>query len=127
MRKGAKPATLATGTTDAFFARSLARAKKLDRKEPLLPELRLTFEDPADLAKLLTTQRIRVLNALRKQPGAVAELATRLKRDRTAIKRDVKILSSFGLVRIHVVPNPGHGRRKIIEPLASRFELTAIL
>ena len=113
------------GTVEAFFGRSLNRARKLDRGEKLPAEMRLTFEDPADLLRLLTAQRIRVLDAVRKKPAPVTDLATVLKRDPTAVKRDVRILKSFGLVNIHEETNPGHGRRKIVEPRAAKFELVA--
>ncbi len=116
---------VSTGAVEEFFKRSQDRARKLDRGERLPTELRLTFEDPADLLRVLTAQRVRVLRAVRKKPAPVTELAIVLKRDRTAVKRDVKILTSFGLVKIHEETNPGHGRRKIVEPLASRYELVA--
>jgi predicted transcriptional regulator len=116
-----------TGTVEAFFERSLHRARKLDRGEKLPAELRLTFEDPADLLRVLSAQRIRVLHAVRKKPAPVTDLAMVLKRDRTAVKRDVKILTSFGLVKIHEETNPGHGRRKIVQPLALRYELVATI
>lgn len=118
---------MSTGTVEAFFERSLNRARKLDRGERLPTEMRLIFEDPADLLRVLTVQRVRVLDAVRKKPAPVSDLAIVLKRDRTAVKRDVKILTSFGLVRAHEETNPGHGRRKIIEPLASKCELVTTI
>jgi predicted transcriptional regulator len=116
-----------TGTANAFFERSLNRARKLDRGEKLPAEMRLTFEDPADLLRVLTVQRVRVLDAVRKKPAPVSELAVVLKRDRTAVKRDVKILTSFGLVTIREETNPGHGRRKTVEPLAAKCELVTTI
>jgi len=116
-----------TGNTDAFFRRSAARARKLDRGEKLLPEMRLTFEDPADLIRVLTAQRVRVLDAVRRNPAPVSELAAVLRRDRTAVRRDVRILMTFGLVRTHEETNPGHGRRKIVEPVASKCELVTTI
>jgi predicted transcriptional regulator len=116
-----------TGTAKAFFERSLNRARKLDRGEKLPAEMRLTFEDPADLLRVLTVQRVRVLDAVRKKPAPVSELAVVLKRDRTAVKRDVKILTSFGLVTIREETNPGHGRRKTVEPLAAKCELVTTI
>ena len=118
---------MGTGTADAFFGRSAARAQKLDRGERLLPEMRLTFEDPADLLRVLSAQRIRVLDAVRRNPAPVSELANVLKRDRTAVRRDVRILTTFGLVDIHEETNPGHGRRKIVGPLASKCEVVTTI
>ena len=127
MTKAPKNLNVSTGTVEAFFERSLDRARKLDRGRKLPTELRLTFEDPADFLRALTTQRVRVLHAVRKKPAPVSDLAVVLKRDRTAVKRDVKILISLGLVKIHEETNPGHGRRKIVEPLASKYELVATI
>jgi len=120
-----KTANVSTGTTEDFFGRSLKRARRLDRGQKLAAEIRLTFEDPADLLRVLTAQRVRVIRAVRKKPAPVSDLAIVLKRDRTAVKRDIKILTSFGLVKIQEEVNPGHGRRKIVQPLASRYELVA--
>ena len=127
MKKMSKSLTVNTGRAKAFFERSLNRARKLDRGEKLPTEMRLTFEDPADLLRVLTVQRVRVLHAVRKKAAPVSDLAILLKRDRTAVNRDVKILTSFGLVKTHEETNPGHGRRKIVEPLASRYELVATI
>jgi predicted transcriptional regulator len=103
------------GIVEAFFERSLDRARKLDRGGSFL----LTFEDPDDLLRLLTAQRVRVLRAVRKRPAPVSDLAVVLKRDRTAVKRNVKILASLGLVKIHEETDPGH--------LALKYELVATI
>jgi predicted transcriptional regulator len=115
--------TVSTGTVDSFFRRSRDRARKLDRGEKLAPRVTLTFEDPADFARLLSPARVRVLHAVRVKPAAVSELAKTLKRDRKAIRRDVSVLESFGLISIREEPNPGHGRRRIILPLAEEYRL----
>jgi predicted transcriptional regulator len=127
MKRAPKHLDVSGGTVDGFFERSLNRARKLDRGERLPAEIRLTFEDPADLLRALTTQRIHVLHAVRKEPAPVSDLAIVLKRDRAAVKRDVKILASLGLVKTHEETNPGHGRRKIVEPLASKYKLVATI
>jgi len=116
-----------TGRAEDFFRRSLERARKLDRGEKLPAEIRLTFEDPADLMRVLSAERIRVLYTVREMPGPVSDLANILKRDRKAVSRDVKVLESFGLVRIHSEPNPGHGLMKIVEALAARYQLVATI
>lgn len=127
MKKPAKSIEVSTGTLEAFFERSLNRARKLDRGEKLPTEMRVTFKDPTDLLRVLTAQRVRVLQAVRKKPAPVTDLALVLKRDRTAVRRDVKMLASLGLLKIHEETNPGHGRRKIVESLASKYELVATI
>jgi predicted transcriptional regulator len=127
MKKGTEGLRLSVGSAEDFFARSLERARRLDRRERLPRELRLTFEDPADLLRVLTARRVSLLQAVRTRPGGVSELAERLKRDRTAVKRDVRVLTTFGLVQTREEVNPGHGRRKVVEPLAERYELVATI
>src|SRR5579859_7647859 len=58
MKRSAKKLKVSTGTVEAFFERSRNRARKLDRGEKLPTEMRLTFEDPSDLLRVLTAQRV---------------------------------------------------------------------
>jgi predicted transcriptional regulator len=116
---------LTTGTTDEFFARSRERARKLDRGERIPAGIRVTFEDPADLLQVLSTERIRLLHAVGARPIPVSQLARELKRDRQAVMRDVRLLESFGLLKTQEAPNPGHGRQRIVAPLAARYQLVA--
>jgi len=118
---------VSTGTADEFFERSLERARKIDRSEKLIPEITLTFEDPAEMMQLLSTQRVRIIECLRKNSVPISELATILKRDRKAVSRDVKLLESFGLVKTHDTPNPGHGKMKVVETLAAKYQLVATI
>src|SRR5882757_1791437 len=97
--------TVSSGTVEEFFARSRERARKIDRREDFPPELRITFENPADFLRVLTAQRVRVLRAVRKKPAPVSDLAQVLKRDRMAVRRDVKVLTSMGLVTIREEAN----------------------
>jgi predicted transcriptional regulator len=117
---------LETGTADEFFERSKVRAGKLDRGLKLMAEIRVTFEDPADLLKVLSVERLRVLRTIRKRlKPTISGLAITLKRDRKAVSRDVKLLESLGLLRTRNVANPGHGMKTVIEPLAKKYHLTA--
>ena len=83
---------IGVGTADDFFERSIDRAKKLDRDERLKPEMRITFEDPAELIRVMTGKRVELIHSIRRQPAAVSELALNLNRDRAAVDRDVKLL-----------------------------------
>ena len=134
MKKVGKPAkktlprvTVSSGSVEAFIGRSLERARRLDRGEKLAPEITMTFENPADLVRVLSAERVRVIHALREKPAPVSELAATLRRDRKAVKRDVNLLESFGLVNAREEINPGHGRRRIIEPLAAKYQLVATI
>jgi len=39
--------------------------------------------------------------------------------------RDVRLLESFRLLKTREAANPGHGRQKIVAPLAARYQLVA--
>jgi len=119
--------TVSFGTVEAFVGRSLERARKMDRGEKLPSEISMTFEDPADLVRVLSAERVRVIHAVREKPAPVSELAVTLRRDRKAVKRDVSLLESFGLVSGREEINPGHGRRRIIEPRAAKYRLMATI
>ncbi len=126
-RKTSPRVTVSSGTVGTFIGRSLERARRMDRGEKLPSEITLTFEDPSDLVRALSAERVRVLHAVRKRPAPVSELAATLSRDRKAVKRDVSILESFGLVNAREEINPGHGRRRIIEPRAAKYQLVATI
>jgi predicted transcriptional regulator len=110
---------------DEFFTRSRERARMLDRGERIPAEIRVVFEDPADLIQVLSAERIRVLRAVRTKPISVSQLVNELQRDRQAVMRDVRLLESFGLLETREAPNPGHGRQRIVAPLAARYQLVA--
>ena len=121
-----KNVRLETGTVDEFFERSKVRAEKLDRIEKLPAEFRITFEDPADLLRVLSAERLRVLYAIRKKTKpTISGLATILKRDRRAVSRDVKLLEGLGLLKTRNEANPGHGSMTVVEPLAEKYHLEA--
>ena len=119
--------TVASGPVEAFIERSLERARKMDRGERLPSEIRMTFEDPSDLVRVLSAERVRVLRAVRAKPTPVSELATTLRRDRKAVRRDVSLLESLGLLKTREEANPGHGRRRVVEPRAAKYQLVATI
>ena len=108
-----------------FFERAREHARKLDRGEPLAPEIIITFEDASDLLRVLSSKRVRLLSVAKKRPASVSELASGLKRDARAVSRDVDLLESFGLLETRYEANPGHGKRRIVEPRASQYKLVA--
>jgi predicted transcriptional regulator len=114
-------------TVDGFFARARERARKLDRGEKLVPEMVVSFEDPADMLRVLSAERVRLLRLAKQKPMAVSELAGGLKRDSRAVSRDVDLLEEFGLLRSSYEANPGHGKRRIVHSRASRYQLEAAI
>lgn len=117
--------TIRTGSEEDFFARGRQLASAADRGDPL-PDARIvSFEDPAELMRLLTAARLSLFRAVKEMPGSITQISERLHRDRSAVKRDVDELQRAGLVTIADKVLPGHGRMKEVRVTASRFSLQA--
>ncbi len=118
---------IATGPAEGFFNRVRHHAAKLDRGETILPGISITFEDPLEMLNVLTAERVRLLRSAKAGSQPITELATGLKRDVRAVSRDVVRLEKAGLLRTSYRVNPGHGRYKVVEPVAREYNLTANL
>ena len=81
----------------------------------------------ASLLRPLTEKRVVLLKQVRETPASITMLAQKLKRDRSAVTRDIQMLESFGIVQVTERPLPGHGRQKWVTPLAQEIQLTAWL
>ena len=117
--------TIKTGTADEFFKRGRILAKAADRGERLPAECIVSFEDPADVMRLVTETRLKVFRTLKERPGSITDLSVRLHRDRSAVKRDIDELARAGLVIIDEKVLPGHGRMKEVRVAAACFRLQA--
>ena len=117
--------TIKTATEDDFFRRGRQLAKVADRGEVLPDERIISFEDPADVMKLITAARLALLRTVKEMPGSITEISARLHRDRSAVKRDIDELERAGLVTIAEKVLPGHGRMKEVRATAMRFSLQA--
>jgi len=100
-------------------------AQAADRGEAITPERIISFEDPTDLAKLITTTRLALFRTVKDSPGSISDIAARLHRDRSAVKRDLHELEQAGLVTIAEKRLPGHGRMKEVRATAAKFQLRA--
>lgn len=114
-----------TGTEEDFFKRGRQLAQAADHGELLVDERILSFEDPAEVMKLVTVARLALFRAVKEMPGSITQIAERLHRDRSAVKRDVDELERAGLVTITDKVLPGHGRMKEVRAAANRFSLQA--
>jgi predicted transcriptional regulator len=115
---------LVTDGVEGFIGRAREQARKLDRGETWEPEVVISFADASEMMRVLSAERVRLLRASKKAMP-VSALANALKRNTRAVSRDIDMLESFGLLRTHYVPNPGHGRRRIVEATAEKYQLTA--
>ncbi len=115
-----------TGSVEGFFKRGREVARLADRQKPIPAERVIAYEDPEDLARILTTAKIALFRAIKEQSGSITDIATRLKRDRSAVKRDIDELEQAGLVSIEEKLHPGHGRLKEVRAAANRVVLEAV-
>jgi predicted transcriptional regulator len=120
-----KNVTLKTGYEQDFFGRGKVLARLADAGQPMPEERTVSFEDPADLLRLLTASRLEVFRSVKGEPGSITVIAGRLQRDRSAVKRDVDQLAQVGLVTIETKPLAGHGHMKEIRAAAGIFRLEA--
>lgn len=118
---------IASGSTDEFFNRVRSHAAKLDRGESLPARISITFEDPLEMLDVLTSERVRLLRWAKAGALPISDLASGLNRDVRAVSRDVVRLEKAGLLRTSYRVNPGHGRHKVVEPVALEYNLTANL
>jgi len=112
---------------EGYAKRALNRAKKLDRGETIKPEITITFEDPLAMIEILTAERLRLVQKVRTKSVSISALAAALKRDPKSVRRDVLKLERAGVVRTRDQVNPGHGRVKIVEPVARECRLMAVI
>jgi predicted transcriptional regulator len=119
--------TLTTGSTEDFFKRLRDHAKMLDRGEIIAPGITINFEDPLEMLEVLTAERVRLLRRVKAKSQHISALASGLKRDVRAVSRDVALLEKAGLLRTSYETNPGHGRIRIVTPVAQEYKLVANL
>ena len=112
---------------DSFFERGRRVAKAADPGDRLPRSRVIAFEDVGSLLHVLTEKRILLLKQVKETPTSISMLAKKLKRDRSAVTRDVQVLERFGVIQVTEKPLPGHGRQKWIMPLADEIQVTAVL
>jgi len=118
---------LIVSTTEEYFERARKRARAMDRGEMPTPGITISFEDPVELLKMITSERVRLLRRVKEGSQQISVLAAGLKRDVRAVSRDVNLLESAGLLKTSYRSNPGHGRMKIVESVAQEYKLVANL
>lgn len=112
---------------EKFFERGRKTARLADRGVRIPPRRIVAFEDVASLLHVLSEKRVVLLKQVQETPASITMLARKLKRDRSAVTRDIQILESFGIVHVTEKALPGHGVQKWITPLAREIHLTAQL
>jgi predicted transcriptional regulator len=116
-----------TGSVEGFFKRGRDIARLADQGKPIPAERVIAYEDPEELARILTTAKIALFRAIKERPGSITDIAARLNRDRSAVKRDIDDLEQAGLVSVEERLHPGHGRLKEVRAAAERIVLEAVI
>jgi hypothetical protein len=83
---------------DGRRGRKLARLA--GRNQPIPPSTVIAFEDIVSLLHVLTEKRVLLLKQVKEKPASISDLAKKLKRDRSAVTRDVQILERFGILEV---------------------------
>jgi predicted transcriptional regulator len=86
-----------TATTEEYFRRGRNVGRAADRGARMLARRVISFEDPADMAMLLTPKRLALFSAVSTKPGSIADVAARLQRSPRAVGQDVNLFARLGI------------------------------
>ena len=110
----------------ASRGREVARA--LDAGATSLPyAVTLTSLEFGSFISELTPKRFELLRLAVKKTRSISELAVAVSRDQSAVSKDIGRLKKLGLVRVEEVSNAGHGRKKMVIPVADSISINASL
>lgn len=77
---------------------------------------------PEDIAKILTSERIRLLQVIReKNPESISELAHLLDRSQSNVSNDIKYLEGIGLLELEVKNDPIMHKKPLVNYDAVRI------
>ncbi|MBB1073696.1 winged helix-turn-helix transcriptional regulator [Rhodoferax sp. 4810] len=116
-----------TDDPDGFFARAKDAARRADQGQPFDGTVTISFEDPQQMFNVLSDARRRLMAEVMRAPKTISELSHCLRRNRTAITKDVGLLERMGLVISTRQSNPGHGVQKMVQSVAHKIEMVATL
>ena len=119
--------TVKTGSVQDFFTKVHGIMKNLDEGKSITPSHTVTFEDPSEMLHFLNESKINLINVIRHSPDSITNIAKNAGRSREAVSRDIREMAKYGLIKISNVINPGHGRQKIIELVANKLRIEAII
>lgn len=109
----------------AHSTKSKAVARALDDQADSLPYSKVfTSLEFEDFLTQLTPKRFELLRMASKGRRSIADLAIASHRNPSAVSRDVSKLSALGLVKVESVCNEGHGRKKVVMPVASTIAIS---
>lgn len=110
---------------DDAYAASLMRARALDARDSLGIEadhvlVRIDFDE---VDRIFSHGRRTLIKQIAGRSVLLSDLCASLARDASAVRKDIEILASHGIVRIEKISNPGHGvRLRISAPARLVFQ-----
>ncbi|MDN5751841.1 MAG: hypothetical protein L0H15_00985 [Nitrosospira sp.] len=116
-----------TDDVAGFFSRAKDAARRADRGEAFKGKVTLSFEDPQRMFTVLSEARRRLMLEVMHESKTINELSHRLRRNRSAITKDVGLLEKMGLLVSQRKINPGHGIQKVVRSVAPKIEMVATL
>lgn len=116
-----------TDDPDSFFDHAKDAARRADQGMSFDGKVTITFEDPQRMFTVLSEARRRLMSEVMYEPMSIDELTSRLRRNRSAINKDVGLLEKIGLIVSSRSSIPGHGIQKMIKAVAPRIEMVATL
>jgi len=88
---------------------------------------KIVARTPEDVAKILTNERIRLLQMIReKNPESISELAHLLDRSQSNVSNDVKYLEGIGLLELEVKNDPIMHKKPVVNYDAVRITVDLI-
>ncbi len=116
-----------TDDVEGFFARAKEAAHRADQGKAFDGRVTLSFEDPQQMFAVMSQARRKLMLAVMHEPQTISQLSSRLRRNRSAITKDVGVLEKFGLIVSNREVNPGHGIQKVVCAVAPKIEMVATL
>ena len=109
------PRRLQEGGENELFDSVRNTLRKAERGEAIEPKS-VMYVSPETMRKVLLKSRTKIIEyvARVKEVHSIADMAIDLRRDRSGISRDVKMLEDLGLLSVRKCVHPGHGHRKSI-------------
>jgi predicted transcriptional regulator len=120
--------TVKTGSVDDFFSDVQSIMRSADSGESIKQRCAtLRFVNPSEMLRFLSAAKLKLIDCIRSHPDSVTNIAKTIGRNRAAVYRDIHEMETYGLVKMHEAVNPGHGRHKIVELMASSLKLEAYI
>ena len=101
-----------TDDAGGLFARAKDAARRADRAHAFGGAVTLIFENTQRKFSMLSGARCRFVLEVMLDPKSISELPNRLRRNRSAITKDVGLLEKFCLLVSQRQVNPGYGIQK---------------